>query len=353
MKINFYVTDAYGGFGGIAQFNRNFCEALLNADQNIDIEVMPLHISEEFTEPERLKVNKSFANKGRISFLSKSLKKNFQKTDITICGHINLLPACSLSYSPIVLIIHGVEVWKEQKWWIKKALKKVDLVISVSEYSANLFASINNFDKEKMRILPNAVDLGLYEDGEVNLPTEISQRIQNKKKLLTVSRLSAAEKYKGHDLVIKTLPKILEKYPDLVYIIAGDGDDQKRLESLVKDLDLIPYVLFTGRVSEEVKVDLYRASNCFVMPGRGEGFGIVYLEAMACGCPVIASKVDGSYEAVLKGKLGEAVDPDDEEAFIEAVFRTLDKGRVVPDGLEHFSINSFNERVSKIMKSIS
>ena len=113
MRVNFYVTDAYGGFGGIAQFNRNFCEAILEADPKAEIKVMPLHISEDFKSPDRISVKQTFANKSKINYLLKSFITSFQNVDITICGHINLLPTCALSNSPLVLLIYGVEVWKE------------------------------------------------------------------------------------------------------------------------------------------------------------------------------------------------------------------------------------------------
>ncbi len=87
------------------------------------------------------------------------------------------------------------------------------------------------------------------------------------------------------------------------------------------------------------------------MPGRGEGFGFVFLEAMACGIPVIASELDGSREAVLDGKLGQVVNPDDPEALQRAILSALEQPKQIPEGLDYFSFPNFNKRLSRILSS--
>jgi glycosyltransferase involved in cell wall biosynthesis len=105
-------------------------------------------------------------------------------------------------------------------------------------------------------------------------------------------------------------------------------------------------VVFTGRVSESEKQDLYRLADVFAMPGRGEGFGFVFLEALACGVPVVASKLDGSREAVRDGMLGELCDPRDPSSLFDAIQAALAKPRgIVPEGLSYFDFPSFERRV--------
>ena len=97
------------------------------------------------------------------------------------------------------------------------------------------------------------------------------------------------------------LPALAADVPDVAYLIAGDGDDRARLEKKAAALGVADRVVFAGYVPEEEKADHYRLADAFVMPGRGEGFGIVYLEALACGVPVVASSLDASREAVRDG----------------------------------------------------
>jgi glycosyltransferase involved in cell wall biosynthesis len=103
-------------------------------------------------------------------------------------------------------------------------------------------------------------------------------------------------------------------------------------------------VVFAGYVPEEEKADHYRLADAFVMPGRTEGFGIVYLEAMACGIPVVASSEDASQEAVCGGELGQVVEPDNLDSVKTGILSALREPSGVPDGLDYFSVDRFTER---------
>jgi len=126
------------------------------------------------------------------------------------------------------------------------------------------------------------------------------------------------------------------------------------LEQMAKALAVEKHVVFTGHVPEREKVDHYCLADAFVMLGRGEGFGIVYLEAMACGVPVVASKVDASREAVRNGALGILVDPSDQEDIKAAVLEVLNRPKgVVPEGLDYFSYGNFERRLHRILDTIT
>jgi len=118
--------------------------------------------------------------------------------------------------------------------------------------------------------------------------------------VMTLGRLSASESYKGRiykgiDEVLEAIPELTEEIVDVVYLVVRDGSDRRRLEEKAKSLGLTKHVVFTGYVPESEKVDHYRLADVFVMPSRVEGFGSVFLEAMACGVPVVASKADASW----------------------------------------------------------
>jgi phosphatidyl-myo-inositol dimannoside synthase len=171
--------------------------------------------------------------------------------------------------------------------------------------------------------------------------------------LLTLARLEARERYKGIDEILDILPSLITEFPDLVYVIAGDGSDRARLESKVQTLGIGKRVVFTGYVPENDKRDLYRAAHVFAMPSHGEGFGIVFLEAMACGIPVVASTMDGSREAVRDGALGLAINPTDPAALRSAIRAALTRPRgVVPEGLDYFDMKNFERRVHTIVDQV-
>src|SRR5207244_2526638 len=110
-------------------------------------------------------------------------------------------------------------------------------------------------------------------------------------------------------------------------------------------------VVFAGFIPEEAKAEYFRLADAYVMPGRGEGFGIAYLEAMACGTPVVASKLDASREAVMDGRLGILVDPDDQNEVLCGIREALSRPRSVPKGIEYFSKENFQQRVVRLLMS--
>src|SRR5262249_27665200 len=153
------------------------------------------------------------------------------------------------------------------------------------------------------------------------------------------------------DEVIEVLPSLIREMPDLIYMVVGDGSDRARLQAKVDALELNRHVVFAGYVPEEEKADHYRLADAFVMIGHGEGFGIVYLEAMACGIPVVASKVDASREAVLNGRIGLLADPSDPFEIRETIKQAVNRPRSVPQELEYFSAERFVERWHGFLRS--
>jgi len=115
--------------------------------------------------------------------------------------------------------------------------------------------------------------------------------------------LRSTDIYKGVDVTIKALPQIAKTFPNVKYLVIGRGDDQSRLAQLAADLGVAERVIFAGFVPTENLAAHYRLADAYVMPSQ-EGFGIVYLEALACGVPVLAGDADGSADPLQDGKLG-------------------------------------------------
>jgi phosphatidyl-myo-inositol dimannoside synthase len=350
------VPEAFGGFGGIAVYNRDFLTALAELPQCEKVTVLPRLIRHAPpTLPPRVELIEKGANsRGRyIRELARVLIKR-EQYDVVLCGHINLLPfaviASRLLGARHVLLIYGIDAWIPTGRRLSDLLvARTDLVISISRFTKQRFLSWSTVHDNQVHLLPNAIHLEQYGTGEK--PHYLEQRygLKGKKVLMTLARLQQNEQQKGLDEMLEILPELLVEDKNLSYLIAGDGDDKQRLERKAVSLGVDKHVVFAGRVSEAEKADHYRVADVFVMPGRQEGFGFVFLEAMASGIPVVASSLDGSREAVLDGKLGELADPDDRQALMAAIRRSLRRPRQIPDGLTFFSYEKFRERLHDII----
>lgn len=139
---------------------------------------------------------------------------------------------------------------------------------------------------------------------------------------MTVARLWSGDIYKGVDVTIRALPKIIQAFPEVKYLVIGRGDDQPRLAQLAQDLGVSDRVIFAGFVPTEQLMAHYRLADAYIMPSQ-EGFGIVYLEAMACGVPVLSGDDDGSADPLQDGKLGWRVPHRNPEAVAAACLEIL------------------------------
>ncbi len=172
--------------------------------------------------------------------------------------------------------------------------------------------------------------------------------------LLTVGRMDAAEQAKGFDEILDVMPRLVSEIPELVYVAVGDGSDRRRLQAKADALGLSRYCVFPGYVSEADKLEYYRIADVFVMPSRLEGFGYVFLEALATGIPVIASKVDGSREAVRNGAWGALVDPDKPEELMAAIRSALSTPKIPRrTELDLFSSRSFVRRCHEVLDALA
>jgi phosphatidylinositol alpha-1,6-mannosyltransferase len=178
----------------------------------------------------------------------------------------------------------------------------------------------------------------------------------------------SSESYKGHDVILQALPSVLKRVPNLIYVIVGEGDDRSRIQALAQKLGLGSHVMFTGSVSDSELVAIYRRSDVFALPARtvltsneakGEGFGIVFLEAMAFGKPVIGPNFGAPAEFIRNGENGLLVDPDSVTSIAGALVELLtnpEKGRELGkagrEGVrKSYSYGSFCERLVGLLPS--
>ncbi|MFB6231471.1 MAG: glycosyltransferase family 4 protein [Salinibacter sp.] len=358
-SILFLCTDAYGTGGGIAKFNRDLCRALTTEPLSAQITALPrVAPSEsigEIPSPVDYRVE---AADSTLHYLWEVLRLTFgnphTEYDGIICGHMNLLPVAALVAQirrlPLLVILHGVDAWKLHLPTVAMpSLYAIDSFVSVSQYTKDRFLEWAPLTDEQGHVIPNCIDTSLYGPGPKQNDLLGRYGLKDRTVLLTLGRLSSAEQYKGHDEVLEVLPDLSDEVPDIAYLVCGDGDDRPRLKAKAKRLGVEDRTVFAGYVPEDEKADHYRLADAFVMPGRGEGFGIVYFEALACGVPVVASMADASQEAVRNGELGTVVDPDDPDNIKAGILDALREPQGVPDGLDYFSVDRFRKRWHRVV----
>ena len=220
--------------------------------------------------------------------------------------------------SPYLLFLLGIEVWGDLTWDRRRALEGAAVRVAISEHTRRRA-------RERHPWLP-AVDvlpLALEERAPTGMVDAALLERLGTGFLLIVGRMSASERYKGHDELLEAMPRVLAHHPEARLVIAGGGDDRARLEARSAALGLVGRALFTGYVSEATLAELYRRSAAFVMPSRNEGFGLVYLEAMRTGRPCVALRGTAAAEVVLDGETGVLVDAEPED-LAAALLRLLD-----------------------------
>jgi len=349
------LTDAYGHRGGIAKFNRDLCRAFTADPLGAEVTTLPRvpPVEPISNVPDRV----DYRPEGTGSKLKyvwnvarATLAVSRAPFNAIICGHINLLPvavlAAWLQGAPLLLILHGIDAWDPHpSFLVRKLLPQVDRFVTVSQCTKDQFLEWAPLQPEQGHVIPDCIDLDAYSPGPKRDELLDRYDLHDRTILLTLGRLSSEEQYKGHDEILEILPDLAEEIPDVSYLVCGDGDDRPRLERKAERLGVADRTVFAGYVPEDEKENHYRLADAFVMPGRGEGFGIVYLEAIACGVPVVASSADASQEAVRNGELGAVVDPDDPLDIRRGIREALATERgAVPEGLAYFSETAFQKR---------
>ncbi len=298
MRVLALVTDAWGGRGGIAQYNRDFLTAL---SPIAVLRILPRHALDTVTD---LPAGswQSPPRAGRWRYTASAVVDAIRhRPKLVFCGHLYMAPLAALiarfCRAQLIVQTHGIEAWQRPSSLIRWATEAADLILAVSRYTRAEVLRWAAIEPDRVVVLPNTVS-ARFTPGDRALARR-RFGLGHEFALLTVSRLAASERYKGHESVILALPRLLTEGLDPMYLIAGEGDDRPRLEDLVREAGVQDRVRFLGAVDAEALPDLYRAADLFVMPSSGEGFGITFLEAMACGTPALGLGAKGDRDALV------------------------------------------------------
>lgn len=352
--------------GGIQRYTATLLRAVeeLLGHESVRCVAMPKVLNHGVTDSRRL------PGRSKIRFAWKALWEATRwRPDLIICTHLALGPvgwfAAGFGGRPYWVVVHGIEAWGVLPRWKHAALRRAGKVIVTSAFNREQVVKRHQIEEERIASLPCALDETLLnmEPARDGLNCHLSD---DRRVVLSVARMAAVECYKGHEIVLQALASVAAKVPNVTYIIVGDGDDRARLESLAKQLGVATHVVFTGEVSDAELASIYRRSEIFVLPARtviddhhpkGEGFGIVFLEAMAFGKAVVGPNYGAPAELIGPGIMGLLVDPESPASVADALLNLLtnpdsarEMGRIGSEWVrEHYSYGCFRERLRELM----
>lgn len=334
-RFHLWIPEIWGFKGGIQVYSAFLIDALQSLYPEIKYDIFLKHDTKSdlklFSSP-----NTHFYCTGawpraiRTSiFASKLFGQGIsQRPDLIISTHLNFTIVAYwlklLFGIPYWTIAHGIEAWNVQDSALQKAVLGADHILSVSNYTRDRLLETQNIAPEKISILPCTFEANRFQIS--SKPVYLLERYHLNSAqpiILTVCRLSSSEQYKGYDQIIAALPEIRQAIPNVHYVLVGKGDDLSRIEQIVARLQLQDCVTLTGFVPDEELCDYYNLCDVFAMPSKGEGFGIVYLEALACGKPILGGNQDAAVDALCYGELGALVNPDDLEAIAQTLIELL------------------------------
>ena len=341
------VTDAWGANGGIAQYNRDFLSALAASPEvgHVDVLAYTTAVDGASPDPRRITVRSS-PNRSLFSMRCLAMPRAH---DLVFCGHVHLAPVAALAAwrqrAPLWLQTHGIEAWQRPSRWRRSACERASLVTAVSRYTRERVCAWSRTAAHRVRVLPNTVDTEMFR-FEPGKP-------EGAPVLLSVGRLAAGERYKGHDRVIALLPRLRAERPGVRYRIVGDGDDRARLVALAAASGVGDAVEFAGHLPRERLAQELRDAALFVMPSTGEGFGIAFVEALACGTPALGLDEDGSRDALGDGDLGSVCSQEGLfEAIVSGLSRPVDRRLLARRAADRFSRARFHAHVGALVQEV-
>lgn len=279
-----------------------------------------------------------------------------------LATHPGLAPAAVSTGLSTAVVTHGIDVWQLSGGAVRDALAEATRVVAVSRFTAQRLEERVPALKGRVGLFPNTFDVERFVPAEPTSKIFSQCRIAPSDRVLTtVTRLAASESPKGYDAVLRVLPSLIDELPNIRYVLAGQGPERDRIARVVANTGLDDHVRLPGFVADDDLPDLYRASDVFVLPSEKEGFGIVFLEAIGCGIPVVGRDAGGIPDALLDGEVGRLVDGSDDDlhnALLDVLrwddatraARTMSARSAVA---EAFGPASFRERLATLVDSMA
>jgi phosphatidylinositol alpha-1,6-mannosyltransferase len=302
--------------------------------------------------------------RGKVRFSLAAARAARRRAKVVVAGHPFLAPVAQgaklfARQAKSIVWTHGLEVWEPLSLLRRQALRSADLIVAPSNDTASNVAMRQDVPRERIRVLPWALD-PQFEALAAKPAPALPANFPSGRVILTVGRWFADERYKGMDTLITALPRLLTEWPDVQLVAVGEGDDREWLEQIADGSGVLRHVHFLSGLTYPQIVACYKACEIFALPSRGEGFGLVYLEAMACGKPVIGGAHGGAPEVIDDGKTGYLVQHGDAGQLatsLEALLADPALGREMgARGRERveqeFRFNVFAKSLKKILRDL-
>jgi glycosyltransferase involved in cell wall biosynthesis len=304
--------------------------------------------------------------RSKLQFGFAALRAAGRKPMLVIALHPHLAPVVaamhlrSRKFRSIVLA-HGLEVWQPLGWLRGTALRSADLVTAPSRDTVQHLISGQGIRPNRVRRLA----WGLDPEFEARLrapvpPPRPAAFPEGARIILTVGRWDPAERYKGADTLISALPRVLQTVPDAFLVLVGDGEDRTRLEQIARESGVTDHTCFLSGLTQEELFACYSQCDVFALPSRGEGFGLVFLEAMAHGKPVIGGAHGGTPDVIEDGVTGLLVPHGDATLLSSALGSLLanpacatEIGRLGRERVRtDFTFEQFQSRLTQVLEDV-
>jgi glycosyltransferase involved in cell wall biosynthesis len=312
------LAQTLSGHDGLSCLARQFVHALSTpAASAVDVLTFRDVHTAAFHWPARVLVTDSGGRRGEFAWRAWQAAMRGEPAAAVVVLHLHLLPVAwpfAWRKTPLVPVLVGIEAWRPLSWVQRRVLSHAAHAISISDHTAREFRRVNAGSASL------AIDVCRPATPALAAPAAANPG-RARPFALIVGRMAAEERYKGHDLLIDVWPDILRTAPEARLVVAGAGDDVDRLKARVVEAGLTGAIEFAGAPPPPALARLYHDCAFFVMPSRHEGFGLVFLEAMAAGRPCIGG-IGSAEEIIVPGRTGLIVDPARPREVIEAI-RTL------------------------------
>lgn len=370
-SLYFLNLIGFSQTGGLEKFNRCFMKALdeLSSELNYSSNAASLYDTVANGQYYPVKKYKGFS-KSIVKFVPSTIITGLSK-DVIILGHINLavigwIIKTLAPSKKLMLICHGIEVWQPVTGIKKKMLQKADRVLAVSDYTKQQIVEKQGLPADKVSVFHNTIDPYFDYPKHFGKDKELMARYgiaDTDYVVYTLCRLSSKEQYKGYDAVVKAIGQLKSKYPQIKYLLAGKYDEveKARLDKLIAEYELQSNVIFAGYIKDEEVTKHYQLGDVFIMPSKGEGFGIVFIEAMACGRNVVAGNADGSKDALRKGELGVILDADNVDAIATSITEKIEykekydavyAANLQQKVIAYFGFAAYKQKLKEILNTI-
>lgn len=369
-NILFLTLRVFSATGGVEKMSRIIGNVLEDHHQATAAEyrILSSHDKVDQAQRQRYFPVRRFTGYGlsRIRFVLSALYHGC-RTDLLLLSHVNLLPVAWIikKIRPslrVVMMAHGIEMWQLPLGRKQRMLSCLNDVFCVSRYTKDRIVSLPELSQVRCVVMNNALDpfLEVPDAGSRNRALDLRRRygLQGQPFVLfTLTRMDASERYKGYDRVIEAMSQLNPEESDIVYLIGGSSDPAERayVESLIQEKRLEGRVILAGFIADAELADHFQLADAYIMPSLYEGFGIVFIEALFFGKPVIAGNRDGSVDALLGGELGTLIDPLDVTAIREAI-RSVRRSASPAESryrrlMEVFSYPSYRQRFLDSLES--